>query len=279
MAARYSRLADVLPPLLEELTQQVHILEGRAREDAYATLAVAYRCLDAIANKLGYLQLSYLAVDRVCWAAQKSADPLMVATGSYLRGQACLDVGHFGYGLQLLERARAQIESHGDNSKEALAAVHGSLHMRSAVLAACDRDSDTGWSHISEAQSAAERLGSDVTYYWTFFGPNNVAIHTVAAAVELGDYARAIDEARTVQLSPAVPLERSSHHLIDLARAYLWEGDRDQSLKCLLRAEHIAPHHTRHHPATRSTVRTLLELARGSPDDLVALAARVGLIR
>jgi tetratricopeptide (TPR) repeat protein len=251
-------------------------LDGRSREQAHSVLAVAYRCLDAVANKLGYFHLSYLAVERVSWAARNSADPLMEATASYLRGQACLDVGHHKKGLKLLDQARRQIEPGNKTSIRALS-VYGTLHLRSAVLAACDHDAGEAWAHIEEAQRIAGHVGKDVTHYWTFFGPSNAAIHAVATAVELGDYARAVDEASKLRMSPSIPHERSSHHYIDLARAYLRLGYRDKALQCLLQAELIAPHHTRHHPATRGTVRVLLELSRGKPTDLVALAGRTGL--
>lgn len=200
----------------------------------------------------------------------------MAATASYLRGQACLDVGHHKRGLKLLDRAQSEIEPTARTTTQGLS-VYGALHLRSAVLAACNQDADQAWSHIDEARRIAGQIGTDVTHYWTSFGPSNVGIHAVATAVELGDGVRAIEESSMVKISPWLPKERSSHHYIDLARVYLWHGDRARSLGCLLKAERIASQHTRYHPATRKTVRVLLELTRRSPDDLVGLARRVGL--
>jgi transcriptional regulator with XRE-family HTH domain len=274
LAAQYGQLSRILPNLIDQLSAAAQLLDGHQRELAYWHLAVAYRCLDAIANKLGYLHLSYLAVDRVCWAAARSNDPLMIATGEYLRGQACLDVGRYGQGLVLLDRARGEAEASGPDSAEGLA-VRGALHLRSAVLAALDTETDSAWDHIAEARVLAARVGSDVTHYWTLFGPSNVGIHAVATAVELGDHVRAIEEAGRFTLPADIPKERSSHHLIDLSRAYLWSGDRTRALDCLLKAERIAPQHTRHHAATRESVRVLLQLSRRRSDTLAGLADRV----
>lgn len=276
LAAQYRQLSQMLPDLIDQLTVAVQTLDGTRRERACWTLAVAYRCLDAIANKFGYLHLSYLAVERVGWAARQSGDPLMIATADYLRGQACLDVGRYDQGLALLDRSRRTIEPGRAGPREALA-VCGALHLRSAVLAALSNAEDTAWSHIDEARTLARHIGADVTHYWTLFGPSNVGIHAVATAVELGNYPRAIDEAAKLRLPPELPKERSSHHYIDLARAYLWTGDRERALKGLLKAERIAPQHTRYHPGTRETVRTLLTLSPRVTDELTGLAARVGL--
>lgn len=275
--ARYTKLAARLPALLEELILLSRITEGPENERVFWLLATALRCADALANKLGYQHLSYLAVERVYSASQKSGDPLMVATANYLRGQACLDVGNLTQGLLLLDNARDAIASDGQVSKKSLA-VQGSLHLRSAVLAACDGDAENAWSHIAEARTLARHVGDDVTHYWTYFGTNNVNIHAVATAVELGDAARAIRESAALHSLNTIPRERSSHHYIDLSRAFLWTGNREQALRSLLTAEQIAPHHTHYHAAARKTAEVLLTLwRRGTPEGLDGLARRMGL--
>lgn len=273
MAARYTRLGEALPSLLDELTVATRTLTGSELAQAFWYLAVAYRCADALANKLGYMHLSYLAVHRVEWAAKQSEDPLMVATSAYLRGQACMDLGQYEQGLYLLDKAGDDLESHNMTSRSALA-VRGTLHLRSAVTAARAGAADTAIDHIAEATGLARLVGRDVTDYWTLFGPTNVGIHAVAAAVELGDWRRAIDEADRFSIPANVPAERVSHHYIDLARAYLWATDREEALTCLLKAERIAPQHTHYHPMTREVVRVLVEQARRAPETLLGLAAR-----
>src|SRR5690606_343499 len=79
-------------------------------------------------------------------------------------------------------------------------------------------------------------------------------------AVEVGDGAEAIKRGASLRLPASVQAERRSHHMIDLARAQVWEGDRDGALRSLYRARKAAPQHTRHHPQARETARRLVRL-------------------
>ena len=54
---------------------------------------------------------------------------------------------------------------------------------------------------------------------WTAFGPTNVAIHRMTAAMELGDVQVAVDLAPRIDAS-ALPTERRVRHAIETARAY-----------------------------------------------------------
>lgn len=51
---------------------------------------------------------------------------------------------------------------------------------------------------------------------------------------------------------------------MDLARAWLWDGNRDQALTELETAERIAPQLVRNHPVARATLRKIV-YAEGSP--------------
>ena len=53
---------------------------------------------------------------------------------------------------------------------------------------------------------------------WTAFGPTNVAIHRMTAAMELGDVQVAVDLAPRIDAS-ALPTERRVRHAIETARA------------------------------------------------------------
>lgn len=274
LAARYAELTDLVPSLVEELTFYAQSAKGEERERVFALLAVTYRCLDALANKTGYFGLSFLAVDRVAQFSEASHDPLMIATSAYLRGQSALDVGQYKRGLMLLDKARGVLDL---ERSPGVLAVSGSLHLRSAVLAAKDGNSTNAWDHIAEARKIAHRLGKDSVTCGTYFGPSNVGIHSVATAVELLDDSRAINDATSFRLTPEVPTERTSHHYADLARAYLWRGNASHALRCLLLAEDIAAHHTQHHLGARETAAALFRSARRPSDDLVGLVKRMRL--
>ncbi|MCA1682844.1 MAG: hypothetical protein LC685_02440 [Actinobacteria bacterium] len=155
--------------------------------------------------------------------------------------------------------------------------MYGSLHLKNAIVSARAGDAQTAWAHIAEARQAAERVGGDNNHYQLAFGPSNVAIHEVAVAVELGDGTEAVRRSEGFTLSPEVPAERSSRHFIDLARGYLWHGDRRAALGCLQRARRLAPQQTRYHPMVRETLQSLARAERRSSGTLRGFAAWVGL--
>ncbi|GDY68408.1 hypothetical protein SAV14893_078010 [Streptomyces avermitilis] len=62
----------------------------------------------------------------------------------------------------------------------------------------------------------------------------------------------------------SLPNSRRGHHHMDLARAWLWDGNHDKSLKELEKAELIAPQLVRHHPIARSTLRSIVYADRAT---------------
>lgn len=93
---------------------------------------------------------------------------------------------------------------------------------------------------LAEADEAATRLGSDANYLWTAFGPTNVKIHRVTAAMELGDIQGAIDLGPRI-VTRGLPTERRVRHAIETARAYVRWNRIDDALAVLLAAERDAP--------------------------------------
>jgi transcriptional regulator with XRE-family HTH domain len=83
--ARYGRLGEMLPGLLEELTAAVHAADGDERQRLCGLLAEAYTGGTAIAYALGYFDLRGLAMERVDWAARESGDPLRIARTQWQR--------------------------------------------------------------------------------------------------------------------------------------------------------------------------------------------------
>lgn len=69
-----------------------------------------------------------------------------------------------------------------------------------------------------------------------------------------------------------LPAERRSHYYVDLSRAQLWLGMRDEAFASLRTARQIAPQHVREHPFVRDALVTLLRLHVSPPHPLVAYA-------
>jgi transcriptional regulator with XRE-family HTH domain len=154
-------------------------------------------------------------------------------------------------------------------------------HLRAAMLAARAGDGTTANDHLAEASRISRHLGGldgDGGRYQLSFGPSNVAIHEVAASVELGDGGAAVRRATALQVTDTgrVPKIRMAQHFVDLSRAQLWIGQRDGALASLHAARNLAPQQTRHHPTTREIVRMLLRAHQRSNEPLARFAGWVG---
>ena len=274
MEASYVQLGALLPGLIKELAAHVHQLTGAEQAQAFRLLAEAYTAVDSMAYKLGYMDLFTLAVERVAWAAEQADDPLLRPVAAMRRSSVFLATGGWDGGITLLARASREV---GHGQDDATLSVYGTMHLRSAILAARANRPSSAWDSIGQAAEAAGRLGHDTKDYGLLFGPTNVAIHGVAVAVELGDADEAVRRGSDLELPEDLPRERSSHHFIDLSRAWLWQGQPDKALACVTKAERLAPQRTRYHPMARQTVTQLLDHRRRLPEPLRGVATRMGL--
>jgi transcriptional regulator with XRE-family HTH domain len=274
----YTRLATILPSLIDEACFAAHAAHGAQRLETFRSLAAIYFAAHSVAYKLGYDQLATISEDRIVWAAKESQDPIWTAVANWTRCTSFLATGGPGYraGLQLLSATRRTLEDDGAGEDPDWLSVYGALHLREAVLAARAADPTTAWSHIDGAREAVSRGARDVNKsYLLTCGPINARIVEVAVAVELGDSVSAIRRSQGLVIPDRFPAVRAGHHYIDLARAFVWDGSRDLALKSLLTAERYAPQQTRHHPMTRETLGLLIQQGRRSPESLLGLVDRV----
>lgn len=274
LGAQYVRLAQVMPALLEELARALAISRGRQRAEVAALLAAAYRSADAVAYKHGARDLSARLVDLMRWAAEQAESPLLTAAAAYVRTETFFAARAHGPGLRALEAALDLAPLPADT---ATSAARGALHMRAAVVAGRTGDVDTTALHLAEATRLAEETPEGV-YEGTAFGPDSVRIHEVSCAVSLGGdhLQRALVVAHEWAPPKDMPAERRSGCYIELARAQLWSGRRDDAFESLKVARRTAPQHTREHPWAREDTATLRRLHRGDGDDLRSFAEWIG---
>lgn len=230
---------------------------------------------DALCDKFGYPDLSARTVELIRWAAGRSGDSVLVGVAAYVRAEAFFANHRPAAGLRALDEACGPLVD--DGSREALA-IYGSLHMRAGVLAARAGLLEAAASHLVEAREVGRHI-RDAVYRGTAFGPSSVRIHEVAAAAEAGDSKAVLHKAAGWQPPLAVPAERRSHYFIELARAQLWAGCRDEALISLYAARRIAPQHARHNPRVRETARTLIRLQRQPGETLLGFARWAGVGR
>ncbi|GAB3667863.1 hypothetical protein GCM10027589_34030 [Actinocorallia lasiicapitis] len=266
LSAQYSALAESIPELVVELSRATLTSAPDDRTELAHLLISAFRSADAVAYKFGYHDLSGRIIELMRWTSECVGDPVLASTVAYVRTETFFANKNLAPGLRALERA---ISAAPPDGVEGGSAALGALHMRAAVVAArLQHDPDLALEHMAEARRLAEGLREGV-YGGTAFGPASVRIHEVALAVELGDGARAVHAAADWAPPATLPSERRSHFFIDLARAQLWLGQRDESLASLQAARKIAPQHVREHPHVKETLATLLRLHLAPAEQLL----------
>jgi hypothetical protein len=130
------------------------------------------------------------------------------------------------------------------------------LHLRTAMAAARHQDRPMTNELIGRATEAAEGLGDDANHWQTGFGPTNVELHRLSAALELGDVLYVADRAPGVPVEH-LPTERRVSLLIDLARALSLIARDDEALQHLYDAEGQAPELVRHNPLVREMLKAI----------------------
>lgn len=149
--------------------------------------------------------------------------------------------------------------------------------MRAAVIAGRAAQPEAATMHLDEARRLGDQVREDV-YQGTAFGPSSVRTHEVSVAVSLGgEHAeRALTVAREWKPSNELSAERRSGFYVELARAQLWTGRRDDAFESLKVARRIAPQHVREHPWAQQDTATLRRLARGDRESLTSFAEWIG---
>lgn len=271
-ATHLRNAAQALPAAIAELT---HTAWATPSARLWRALASTYRTAHDISVKLGYYDLSTVALDRMAWAAERASDPCVAAVRQYMRALVYFREGEYTIGQRLVASGHS-IVGHAKETRESLA-VTGQLHLGGSVIAARADDVGAVVDHIGEARKIAKRIGDASDVHWLSFGPANVAMHRMSAAVEMGQYDNALKQARKIWLPASVATSRRAHFLIDRARTEMETGQTEAALEHLVQARRAAPEQTRYHPGARETIRGLVHVARRTPDSLNHMAAWVGL--
>jgi len=264
--------ATALPDVITELTT---LAWRTPATSLWQALASTYRTAHDISVKLGYYDLSAVALDRMDWAAQRASDPCLSAVRQYMRALVYFREGEYSIGRRLIGSGHGILGQAGE-TREALA-VAGQLHLGASVIAARADDAAAVDTHIAEASGYAERVGDASDVHWLSFGPTNVAMHRMSAAVEMRRYDDALKQAKRIKPPAAMATSRRAHFLIDRARSEMELGKTEAALGSLVAARRAAPEQTRYHPGARETIRGLVHLSRRAPETLGSMAAWVGM--
>src|SRR5262249_11044709 len=149
-----------------------------------------------LTHRLGYPDLAESIEHKLAYAAERTGDPLAGGLAQWARAQSFQAAGDYQHGLRLMTTARDQLDDQLRMPTSAALTVCGSLHLRSVTLASRAGDAEGARDHLIAARYLAARLKTgDRVHYGLTFGPANTATHEVAAHVELGDGAAAIQAA------------------------------------------------------------------------------------
>ena len=201
-ASRYAYVAGRAPLVLADALRASRSAAADDRNRANALLALAYQTAVSVLTKLGETDLAWIAAERGLNAAQQTDNPIVI--GSLFRSvaHALHSTGRFQGSVQLVQAAANVLEPQlGSRADDALLSVYGTLFLTGAVAAARADDRASATSFLNEAADCAGRLGRDANEMWTAFGPTNVAIHRMTAAMELGDVQVAVDLAPRIDAS------------------------------------------------------------------------------
>ncbi|MFJ8848162.1 helix-turn-helix domain-containing protein [Streptomyces cyaneofuscatus] len=271
-AAHLRQAAGALPSVVAELTTAA----WRApTTELWQALASTYRTAHDISVKLDYYDLSSVALDRMDWAAQRASDPCLAAIRQYMRALVYFREGEYRIGQRLIAVGHGLVDD-AEPTRETMA-VTGQLHLGASVIAARAGQQSTVDIHLAEARRCASRTGDASDIHWLSFGPANVSLHQMSAAVEMRQYDEAVAQAKEITLPTRLATSRRAHFLIDRARSEMETGRTDAALHSLVEARRTAPEQTRYHPGARETITGLVHISRRTPESLGHMAAWIGL--
>ncbi|MFJ8627502.1 helix-turn-helix domain-containing protein [Kitasatospora sp. NPDC093550] len=264
-AAANVAILKILPDLLREARALAETASGHEREEAFAIYAVACKFTHTAAHALGHPELIAMACERAAWSARLSGDPVMVSVADWMRVWDMWATADWDDALALSDKALKSIEAEYRQGDPLAVRAWGTLQLRAAVSAARAGSRSQCEERIQHARSAADRMdGFDgppiFDRHSLTFSSGNVQIHAISVQLEMGDHETALrlDERADPAKVAALPNSRRGHHSMDLARAWLWDGNRDKALACLEEAERIAPQLVRNHPIGRATLRKIV---------------------
>ncbi|CAM3878149.1 helix-turn-helix domain-containing protein [Kibdelosporangium persicum] len=276
-AARYSEVARALPWAVGSVDSLIEECSGTRQREAYRlrySLAIAQAKL---ANKIGDTEAAVQAAVTARSAAESAGAEFGHAAAAYQESCSLLNAGELHEADELSMSAADRIDPREPQGLS----WRGALVLLSAIIAARRGDSAESGRRLDHAEELARRLGADANIGWTAFGPTNVLIHRLSAAVALDDphTARTFVDRIDVTAMPAGLHGRQARYHLDSAWAHACRGEDLQAVIHLLETERVAHELVRTNPNARALIGEMLgRERRGAVPGLRALALRTGVI-
>lgn len=234
------KLVSILPMLITgaQSLEDAPTADG-SKATGWAVSARVHHLAATALAKVGEADLAWMAAERAMSAADRSENPLLLASAARAGTHALLAVGRYDDAMELGMAAASWLLARSQHEPEAMSLL-GMLYLRSAIVAARHQDRATTSDLLRHASLVADRLGSDGNYWQTGFSPANVRLHSVSTAVELGDVATVLNQPRELPAAH-LPAERAAGYHIDLGRALTLVARDQDALDQILQAEQLAP--------------------------------------
>jgi hypothetical protein len=153
-----------------------------------------------------------------------------------------------------------------------------------SIIAALGQNRSAAGQRLGHAQLLAEQLGADTNIGWTAFGPTNVLIHRMSAAVALEEPQAVLAAAVQIDVSdvsviPSTLRGRQAQFHLDSAWAHFQLNEDPLAVIHLLDAERVAPQLVHSYHTARDLIQDLLVREhRGQVPGLRGLAQRAGVL-
>jgi Helix-turn-helix domain len=275
-ACRYSELAGIIPGVIATAQASLGEAAGQEHDQIAALLADAYSLASDLCIRLHDDALAWVTAERARSAAQASGDLASIAEAARMTSIAMRRHGHHGTATALLTSTALGLGADSGEPAADLLATYGSLLCTAAYTAAQHGSRHQALELITEAETAAIRLGSTQAPHSPFSG-TNVAIYQIGVHTALGDAGTALEHARKIDLRSLPTPERQARYCVDTARAWQRFGNPGKCFQALQVAGRCAPEELRR-SSIRSLVASLLDAPGPTPPGLRELAARCGAV-
>ncbi|MFG2060414.1 helix-turn-helix transcriptional regulator [Micromonospora sp. NPDC048871] len=281
--ASYTSAARLLPDVLSQATELSSRSTGLHRSTAFRLLAAAYIAASKVAAKVGDGDTALLTADRASTAARLADDQALAAVAAYQAACGLLRLpGRASEAEQVIRSSLERLTSTGSAGDPDLLSARGALVLLAAVMAAGQGNPKEAAQFLAQAERLASTLGGDRNRIWTGFGPTNVIIHAVSAAVRAGNAYQALEigtRLDTSRLPPVLVGRRAQVHVDLAAAAMMSASDRSVSVLHLLEAERVAAEVVHANIQARTLLLDLLAKERRmATPGLRPLAERAGLL-
>jgi len=244
-----------------------------------ALLSEVLHATASLLRSLGYRDLAWRASDMALASAREAESVTLIGATQFMR-LMCMPTEA---STVIAAQARTTYEELQPLAGDPAARRgYGALHLSVALAEAQAGRTGQIDQHLEEARREAVTLGEPMKPggLSMSFGPTNVGLWRMGSALELGEYHKVIEIARTVNPEALPHANRQCAYWLDYGRALSHiPGREHQAIAALARAETKAPQYMKVLPTARNTVASMITRARRKAvaDDLRKLADKMGL--